>query len=408
VTVWLNKVFLGYGQDSCLPSEFDISHIVANFVGSNSIEVAIFELVVMVTRWCDGSYIEDQDKWWLSGIYRDVYIIRKSPLHIMDYEIVADMIETCTLASSNSESEPRGGKCSTQASISVTVSVDGVNNGSDSFVRTEIWAPIVDGSDTSAPALVLLGCIKAYDKELFKEFYLDNCNTYASEVSAIVPEHPGRAVFTDVLDKPILWTAETPYLYIAVITLHATSEDASTGAHAIDTEACRIGIRSVSVETNDNVLCVNGQPLMIAGVNRHEFQPETGRTLTDDAMRRDAELMKQFNFNAVRNSHYPPHHRWLEICDELGLYVVDEANIESHGFQTLGQPVGYLSHQSDWRSALFTRVTRMFERDKNYPSIIAWSLGNESGIGPTHYEMADWLRFRDPRRVVQVYITFKI
>jgi beta-galactosidase len=125
-------------------------------------------------------------------------------------------------------------------------------------------------------------------------------------------------------------------------------------------------------------------------------------------MRRDALLMKQLNFNAVRTSHYPNHPIWLELCDEVGLYVVDEANIETHGFQLMGQPVGYLATLPEWRLALAARVTRMYERDKNFACVIGWSLGNESGFGPTFAELADWLRQRDPGRFVQVSLLYMV
>jgi beta-galactosidase len=150
------------------------------------------------------------------------------------------------------------------------------------------------------------------------------------------------------------------------------------------------------------VLRVNQKALVIAGMNRHEFDSRTGRAVSEESMRRDAILLKQLNFNAVRSSHYPQHPFWLEVCDEIGLYVIDEANIETHGFQVLGQPSGYLATLPEWRGAMVNRVTRMYERGKNFPCVIGWSLGNESGFGPTHDLMADWLRVRDPRRFVQV------
>ncbi len=138
------------------------------------------------------------------------------------------------------------------------------------------------------------------------------------------------------LNNPKLWSAESPLLYIMVVSLHNNLDSAITNKSSIDIEACRIGIRDVKITGKDNTLCVNERPLTIAGVNRHEFHPRTGRAVSEETMREDARLLKQLNFNAVRLSHYPTHYRWLEICDEAGLYVVDEANIESHGFQTFG------------------------------------------------------------------------
>lgn len=241
---------------------------------------------------------------------------------------------------------------------------------------------------------------------------------YSAEINQVKPAKSLKIELAGIIQHPRLWTAETPNLYTLVLTVHNTppknpenplkkplkNPENPEKLFPIDTESCRVGIRNISINSseNNNVLSINGNAIRIAGVNRHEFDPEYGRSIDEISMQNDVKLLKKLNFNAVRCSHYPAHPRWLEICDEVGIYVVDEANIESHGFQTLGQPVGYLSHLPEWRSALFSRVTRMYERDKNCASVIIWSLGNESGCGPTHLEMASWLRTRDPTRLVQV------
>lgn len=157
---------------------------------------------------------------------------------------------------------------------------------------------------------------------------------------------------------------------------------------------------------SDQTLCINKKPLVIAGINRTEFDALEGRRMSEEVMKRDIELIKSFNFNAVRTAHYPTCSRWLELCDEAGLYVVDEANIETHGFQSVGQPVSYLSSLKSWRGAFWGRVGAMVERDKNHPSVIIWSLGNESGCGSTHNTIASWLRKRDPFRKIQVWNSF--
>lgn len=203
------------------------------------------------------------------------------------------------------------------------------------------------------------------------------------------------------IDHPHLWNAETPYLYVIIISLYKNEEDASKDRNVIDIESHRFGIRTVGRYGRHGALGINNKVITVAGVNRHEFHMEKGRAVSEADMVQDAMLMKQLNFNAVRLSHYPQHPLWLEICDLCGLYVVDEANIETHGFQILGQAAAYLGHHADWEGALFHRVTRMYERDKNYGCIISWSLGNECGVGPTQKSMADWLRTRDPRRFVQ-------
>lgn len=200
-----------------------------------------------------------------------------------------------------------------------------------------------------------------------------------------------------VIHMPQLWSAETPNLYTMIVTVvtPGVEEDCSTDLMEVDVEGSRVGFKEVSIGGPFNQLLVNRRPITIAGVNRHEFDCHSGRAVSEETMTLDASLMKQLNFNAVRLSHYPHHHRWLEICDAAGLYVIDEANIESHGFQLAGQPVGYLSSLPEWLGAHLSRVARMFERDKNSASIIGWSLGNESGIGEAHKLMYAWLKARE-------------
>jgi beta-galactosidase len=186
---------------------------------------------------------------------------------------------------------------------------------------------------------------------------------------------------------PVLWTAETPYLYRLVLTLR------DARGKAVDHEGCGVGFRQV--EIRDGIAMVNGRRLVVRGVDRHEHHPDRGRALTRQDMVRDIVLMKQLNFNAVRTSHYPDHSLWYELCDEYGLYVIDEANIETHGVH------GELSNDPRWLHAYMERATRMVLRDRNHPSVIAWSLGNESGLGPHHAAMAAWVRAADPTRWVQ-------
>jgi beta-galactosidase/beta-glucuronidase len=156
---------------------------------------------------------------------------------------------------------------------------------------------------------------------------------------------------TGLLRYPQLWSAETPQLYTLVVSLHSSLAAANDDREVLHCETARVGVRQIRVGGPHHALQVNHRALTVAGINRHEFDPVTGRAVSFASMRRDAELLKQLNFNAVRCSHYPNHPLWLEICDEVGLYVIDEANIETHGFQTLGQPVGYLSNLPEWRAA---------------------------------------------------------
>jgi beta-galactosidase len=190
--------------------------------------------------------------------------------------------------------------------------------------------------------------------------------------------------------NPILWNAEKPFLYTFVLTLQR--DNTTTDC---DVESCQLGFREIRIGGEHNTLQVNRKTITIAGVNRQEFNCRQGRAVSTADMIDEIRMMKKLNFNAVRLSHHCPHHQWLELCDAAGLYVICEANIETHGFQCLGQPVGYLSHLREWRGAMLCRTVRMFEHHKNFSSIIGWSLGNESGVGPNHEVMYSWLHERD-------------
>lgn len=198
---------------------------------------------------------------------------------------------------------------------------------------------------------------------------------------------------TGIINTPQLWNAETPYLYRVVLTI--IKKDSFGNISEIDVEGCSMGIKEVSFNKEYNQLCINRIPITIAGINRHEFCPNNGRNISDELMLLDITLLKQFNFNAVRLSHYPNHHKWLELCDQYGLYVIDECNIETHGFQWSGQAVNYLSSSPQWYGAHLSRFVRMYERDKNFASIIGWSLGNESGVGISHHKMYNWGKLRE-------------
>ena len=197
-----------------------------------------------------------------------------------------------------------------------------------------------------------------------------------------------------------LWSAEIPYLYTLVIRA-VSSEDRSCKHDdqlniVQDVEACRLGIRSVCV--SDKRLRVNGVPVIIQGVNRHDHCPKRGKAVTEESMLEDVLLMKKYNFNAVRTSHYPNHPRFYDLCDEYGLYVCDEANLETHGFHAGMHPTPFLSNDPRWRSAHVARIARMIQRDRNHVCIIMWSLGNEAGCGGGHKAMAEWARVNEPTR----------
>ncbi|MEV4684825.1 glycoside hydrolase family 2 TIM barrel-domain containing protein [Streptomyces kurssanovii] len=301
--VWLNGRELGEFKGSRLPHEFAVGHLLRP-------EGNV--LAVRVHQWSSGSYLEDQDQWWLPGIFRDVTLLHR----------------------------PAG--CA--GDFFVHASYD--HHRAEGTLRVD--------SDTAGRVTV-------------PELGID----VATGEPVTVPVRP--------------WTAETPRLYDGTLAL------------AGERVPLRIGFRTVAVE--DGVIKVNGERILFRGVNRHEFHPDTGRALDAATMRRDAELMKRHNINAVRTSHYPPHPHFLDLCDELGLWVIDECDLETHGFVEQDwhdNPVD----DDRWTPALLDRAARMVERDKNHPSVIIWSLGNEAGTGRGLTAMAKWIRARDPERLI--------
>ncbi len=333
--IWCNGTWVGYSQDSRLPAAFDLSPYLVE--GLNTI-------AVMVLRWSDGSYLEDQDMWWLSGIFRDVSLLTKPSYHIQD--------------------------------VAITPHLDACYRDGWLNIRTRFHGP-----ETYRVQV-----------QLFDHLHSLSEVCIAAPNDRVVDEKGG---WNDVcyqrieVQSPNKWSAERPYLYRCVISLLNENDE------VIDVEAYDVGFRTVDIK--DGLLRLNGEPLFIRGVNRHEHHPIRGHVVTEADMVHDIKLMKQNNFNAVRTAHYPNHPRWYELCDELGLYVCDEANIETHGMY----PMGRLANDPSWNNALMSRLTGMIERDKNHPSIIIWSLGNESGYGATHDAMYHWAKSVDPSRVVQ-------
>lgn len=336
--LWCNGQWIGYSQDSRLPAEFDLS--AALRTGQN-------RLAVMVLRWCDGSYLEDQDMWRMSGIFRDVTLLHKPETHLADVAITTAL-----------SPEYRS------AELLVNVRIAPVQAQPENYrLRLTLWqGEQAIGVCEQPPGSVII----------------DERGHY-----------PERALLRLSVNAPQLWSAETPWLYRATVALTD-----SKGA-ILEVEAYDVGFRHVAIQQGQ--LCLNGKPLLIRGVNRHEHHPERGQVMDEATMRRDIELMKQHNFNAVRCSHYPNHPLWYRLCDRYGLYVVDEANIETHGMQ----PMNRLSDDARWFAAWSERVTRMVQRDRNHPCIIIWSLGNESGHGSSHDALYRWVKSADPTRPVQ-------
>ncbi|MCU6170009.1 beta-galactosidase [Enterobacter bugandensis] len=334
--LWCNGRWMGYSQDSRLPAEFDLSTVLRP--GEN-------RLAVMVLRWCDGSYLEDQDMWRMSGIFRDVTLLHKPETQIADYRVVTDL---------NAELD--------RAVLKADVALAGAGFADCEVVFT-LWRKCEKCASVSRrPGSAIV----------------DERGSWDERLTVAIP-----------IDRPALWSAETPELYRLTMALLGPQGE------VLEVEACDVGFRRVDI--SNGLLKLNGKPLLIRGVNRHEHHPENGQVMDEATMRRDIEIMKQHNFNAVRCSHYPNHPLWYRLCDRYGLYVVDEANIETHGMV----PMSRLADDPRWLPAMSERVTRMVQRDRNHPSIIIWSLGNESGHGANHDALYRWLKTTDPTRPVQ-------
>ena len=333
--LWCNGHYVGYSQDSRLPAEFDLSpYLVA---GEN-------RLSVMVIRWSDGSYLEDQDMWWLSGIFRDVVLVTK-PAHY-----IQDVFAT-----------PKFDACFRDAQLSVRTAINAPK-------EYTVGVQLFDGDHAVCEQVIS----PTNNRRIDEKGGWDDVVFQTLDIS-----------------QPRQWSAETPYLYRLVVTLYDEK------GNFADAEGYNIGFRQIDIINGQ--LCLNGKPLLIRGVNRHEHHQSRGHAVTEQDMLEDIKLLKQNNFNAVRTAHYPNHPRWYDLCDKYGLYLVDEANLETHGMF----PMGRLSRDTLWAGAYMARYTQMVERDKNHPSIIMWSLGNECGHGPNHDAMYAWSKSFDPSRPVQ-------
>jgi beta-galactosidase/beta-glucuronidase len=329
--VWVNGQAVGYSQDSHLPAEFDITRHVRP--GRNTLAARVY-------RYCDGSYLEDQDFWRLSGIYREVSLYAMPRVHVRD--------------------------------VFVRTALDEVYR--DATMTVEVEVRNLGDKDASGHRLELT----LYDE--------GDRPVFSRSVSSLAVEAGGESSLQieQAVANPRKWSAEHPHLYTLVITL----KDAAGGV--LQAVGCQVGFRQVEIKGGQ--LHVNGAPLLLRGVNRHEHDPDTGHSVSLESMIQDIKLMKRFNINAVRTCHYPDDPRWYDLCDRFGLYVMDEANLESHGTWDK------LARDPAWRPAFLERGMRMLERDKNHPSVIMWSLGNEAGYGPHHDAMAAWMRRRDPSR----------
>ncbi|HEY8996074.1 MAG TPA: glycoside hydrolase family 2 TIM barrel-domain containing protein [Lacunisphaera sp.] len=335
-TLWLNGVKLGFSKDSRTPATFRLTPHLRP--GEN-------QLAVEVIRWCDGSYLEDQDFWRLSGIFRDVTLWSTPPVHLRDF-----FVQTKLDAAYR------------DAQLDLAVEL---KNYSAAAQATAIEAALLDSTGRTVLAEKLPVTTTPAD------------GTASVRVSLPVA-------------NPLKWSAETPHLYMLLL----TTKDAQD--RVLEVIPWRIGFRSTEIKNGQ--LLINGQPTLFRGVNRHEWDPDLGQVVTRERMIEDIRLMKQNNVNAVRTCHYPNVPEWYALCDEFGLYVIDEANIESHG---MGYDEKTLAKNPLFADAHLDRTIRMFERDKNHASVVAWSLGNEAGAGENFARTYAWLKAHDATRPVQ-------
>jgi beta-galactosidase len=332
--LWVNGQKVGLGKDARTPVEFDITKYLKP--GENLLAVENF-------RWCDGSYLEDQDFWRMSGIFRDVYLWSPPNVHVRDFEVKVDL-----------DAQYRDGEFKL---------VVNVQNAGSTFSTITVESELFDpkGNVAATPKFPL----------------------------TIDPSQEREASVTTTIPNPLKWTAETPNLYKLLITL----KDAA--GKTLEVIPCNVGFRKVEIKNGD--LLVNGQRILVKGVNRHEIDPDRGQAITVEGMVKDILVMKQHNINTDRTAHYPNQPVWYDLCDRYGLYLIDEANIESHG---MGYGRESLAKDPTWLDAHMDRTIRMVERDKNHPSIIIWSLGNEAGNGTNFYATYDWVKQRDRSRPV--------
>ncbi len=342
--VWVNGEEVGFSKGSRLPAEFDITNVARP--GRNT-------LAVRVCQWSDGSYLEDQDMWWLSGIFRSVNLLAPPPCHIFDVAADADF-------------DPTDGS----GTLRVTALVARTGRKADQPLKME--ARLLD--ETGA-------------------------RQGPSRSAAVKPDADtdgGCATFAWHLREVRPWSAETPHLYTLLLSLKNES------GRVLEAVPVTVGFRRVEIQ--GRLLLVNGKPVKFKGVNRHEFHPDFGRAVPRDTMLEDVLLMKRHNINAVRTSHYPSDPHWYDLCDRYGIYLIGECDLETHGFGILSgyhhpwqkNPV----NDPVWREACVDRMERMVRRDRNHPSVIMWSLGNESGFGENHRAMYERARALDPRRPI--------
>ncbi len=349
---YVNGEMVGMGKDGKTPVEFNITNIVKT--GNNTLAVEVF-------RWSDGSYLECQDMWRMSGINRDVFIYSTPDVRIRDFFVTGKLTDNYM-----------------DGEFSVVVDLQNMSD-------TDIGCRMPDARKLKTNAGYWMLDAGLFESKDSKE------PIFRKSIQVEVPANGEKSyTITEKVFNPRKWSAELPNLYHVVLTL--TDEQ----GNIIMSTGSRMGFRTSEVKNGQ--FLVNGIPVLLKGVNRHETDPVTGHVMTKERMLQDIQLMKEANINTVRTCHYPDDPYWYELCDEYGLYVIDEANIESHGMGY--DPDHTLGNNPDWLEAHLNRTERMVERDKNHPSVVIWSLGNEAGNGSNFVATYEWIKQRDPSRPV--------
>ncbi|HUT82096.1 MAG TPA: glycoside hydrolase family 2 TIM barrel-domain containing protein [Candidatus Bathyarchaeia archaeon] len=334
--VWLNGEKIGYSQGSMTPAEFNITQFIKKGVNV---------LAVEVYRWSDGSYLEDQDMWRLSGIFRDVFIYTAPKIHIRDFYVHSELENKYTDAILKSKIKIR-------------------NNSKQLAMTHKVELELYDENHELVPT----------EATLYKTFNLGSDSEILIELESKIL-------------NPKKWSAEIPNLYDFIVILRDDNN------RILEVVQSKFGFRQVEIKNSQ--IFINGQSIKIKGVNRHEHHQDEGNAVPYETMVLDVKLMKQFNINAVRTSHYPNHPKFYQLCDKYGLYVMDEANLESHGLRNI-----LPASDPNWTNACLDRIVSMVERDKNHPSIILWSLGNEAGFGDNFIKMKEMTLTMDKTRPI--------
>lgn len=342
--LWVNGNFVGYSQGSMTPAEFNITRYIQE--GSNILAVEVY-------RWSDGSYLEDQDMWRFSGIFRDVFLFATPKIHLRDFFVFCNLDQSYI-----------------DALLKVKAKICNYEENIKENYKIELI--LVDKDHNIADSNPLV----------------DQIISIEGNAEVVINMEVG-------VKNPIKWSAEIPYLYTIILVLKDNSEK------IVEVESCKFGFRTVEIKNSQ--IFINGKPIIFKGVNRHEHDPDYGRAIPFERMVQDVKILKQNNINAVRTSHYPNNPKWYDLCDKYGIYVLDEANVESHGLRRK-LPKG----KSKWADTVIDRMVSMVERDKNYSCVFMWSLGNEAGFGKNFIKMKEAALNIDPTRPIHYEGDYKL